>query len=79
MTRPTAHEVAKMARDYYDLPNNGAGGNLHIVLDDGNLGTGSIAHCLERAKSRGDEPGILLAEAMLKLTPTQRRNVMRNC
>lgn len=37
MTRPTAHEVAKLIRLHYARRDHGAGGCMHVQLDDGNL------------------------------------------
>ena len=37
MNKPTILEVMPLVKAYYEKPENGAGGNLHIVLDDGNI------------------------------------------
>ncbi len=67
-----------MARDYYKLPGNGCGGNLHIVLDDGNLETGHVQFCLDQAQEHNDEKGIELAKALLDLTEDQRDTIYQS-
>lgn len=52
-------------------------GSLHIVLDDGNLETSSVSFCMEWAEKEGDREGKALAEALLTLSPTQRRKLYR--
>ena len=37
------------------------GGNLHIVLDDGNFGADSVKFCLEYAKQHNDYWGQVIA------------------
>lgn len=73
----TRHEVTQMARDYYAKPGNGAGGSLHIVLDDGNIKDDSVEFCRKWAEDAGDEDGVRLAEALLGLSKTQRLRVRR--
>ncbi len=41
-----------LVRQVYDAPGGNVGGNLHIVLDDWNLETGSIEWCLEQSGAR---------------------------
>ena len=38
--RPIAREVASLIVRHYAQPNHGAGGCLHVQLDDGNVGDG---------------------------------------
>jgi uncharacterized protein (TIGR02996 family) len=45
-------------------------GNLHIVLEDGNVDTESVAYCMSLCAERDDELGQLLAMILLSLTPT---------
>lgn len=73
--RPKVPEVREMAKAYCERPGNGAGGNLHTVLDDGNLRDRDLRWSLEHARSVGDDEAARIAEAMLKMTPTQRRKV----
>jgi hypothetical protein len=74
----TVGQVLKMARDYYKLPGNGCGGNLHIVLDDGNLETHHAQSCLNWAKEDNDEKGVELAKALLDLTEDQRDTIYQS-
>lgn len=64
---------------YYTLPLNGAGGSLHIVLDDGNVDDGHIEYCIKRANEKGDELGVYLGKALLTMSKTQRRKIYRKC
>jgi hypothetical protein len=66
-----------MIREYYALPGNGAGGSLHIVLDDGNIETGHIKYCREYAVERGDWRGVLIADALLARTLRGRGKICR--
>lgn len=45
---------------YYDELGNCTGGNLHIVLDDGNIEHHNIFWCQELCKKEGDEIGYLI-------------------
>jgi hypothetical protein len=71
--RPVARDVGKLIASYYKKPGNGAGGSCHIVLDDGNIGTDSIAFCLEQCDFRKDAEGRAIMLAFLQMTKTQRR------
>ena len=48
---------------YYNIPGNEAGGNLHIILDDGN-NKDFIEYCKQRAKDNGDSLGMLLCDLL---------------
>lgn len=52
---------------YYEMPGNGAGGSLHVVLDDGNHERSSVEFCLNYAIKDGDKAGEALARALLAL------------
>lgn len=75
-TKPTVPDVAPLVRAYYALPLNGAGGSLHIVLDDGNVSDGDVEFCVARAEERGDEDGAALARVLLRMSKTQRRKLV---
>jgi hypothetical protein len=64
--------VLECVKDYYKLDNNAAGGNLHVVLDDGNIEDGSIKFCTEYAVKNNDYFGLILGKLLLKLTYDQR-------
>lgn len=69
-------EVNAAVRAYYAKPGNMAGGNLHIVLDDGNVGSGDIQHCIDRCIEQGDTDGEALARMILSMSKTQRRKIL---
>ncbi len=71
-TKPTLPEVKPLVNAYYALPENGAGGELHIVLDDGNKERSSVRYCIERAQH---EETVWLGRVLLLLSNSQRRKV----
>ena len=73
--KPAISEVLPLVRDYYNKPGNGAGGSLHIVLDDGNISDGDVQFCLNDAKERGDNDGVSLAEKLLLMSKAQRKKL----
>lgn len=70
------HVVAAAIDAYYDLPDHTTGGNLHIVLDDGNVEDSSILWCRRHAASEGDYISMLLADLLLQLDIEQRKNLV---
>ena len=75
--KPTVPEVLPLAITYYAKPGNGAGGNLHIVLDDDNIDDEHIQFCLDLCTSESDKDGIELCNKLLRMSKTQRRKVCR--
>ena len=73
--KPTREEVSKLVKDYYAKPDNLVGGNLHVVLDDGNIQDYHIELCLKQAEEERDEDGIILAKALLEMSLTQRKKI----
>jgi len=73
--RPRVPDVIALARAYYAKPGNRVGGNLHIVLDDGNMEDQHIEWCRQLAQNAGDVDGVALADKLLALTRTQRRKI----
>jgi len=73
--KPTVPEVLPIVKAYYAKPNNGVGGSLHIVLDDGNVETSSVEFCKEYARQNNDLDGVALAELLLKMSYTQRKKL----
>lgn len=65
-------EVSPWVDVYYSLPNNGAGGNLHIVLEDANVKDNDVLYCIEAAEKDGDLCGSLLGKILLRMSKTQR-------
>ena len=75
--KPTIPEVLPLVQAYYAKPGNGAGGSLHIVLDDGNIETHFVEFCKEYALENNDQDGVELAELLLHMSYTQRRKLYR--
>jgi hypothetical protein len=73
--RPTVADVVKMVNAYYRLDGNSVGGNLHVVLSDGNLETKHVEYCRNHAAEQGDVQGVEIADAMLAMSITQRNKV----
>ena len=48
----------RLANDVYKQPRGGAGGNLHIVLDDWNIEDDSIRHCMDTTNLGPNYPNI---------------------
>lgn len=67
--------VIELARFYCDTLDNPSGGNLHIVLSDGNIQTADVEFCREEARNARDHVGLALAELLLELTEEERQEV----
>jgi hypothetical protein len=65
-------QLALRVRAYYRKPGNGAGGNLHIVLDDRNVEASHLVFCHNRCEAAGDEDGVALALDLLDLSRIER-------
>lgn len=72
LEKPTIPDVMPYVLWYYNLPSNGAGGSLHIVLDDGNISDFDVQFCIDYAKDAGDVAGVQLGQLILKMSKTQR-------
>lgn len=70
--KPTVPEVAPLVREYYDMPGNGVGGSLHIVLDDQNVDDRHVDMCIGRARECGDDAGRWLGTLLYCMSKTQR-------
>lgn len=75
--KPTVPEVLPQINAYLAQPGNSVGGNLHIVLADGNVKDSHVQFCLDEAVADGDEEGARLARLLLKMSKTQRRVIYR--
>jgi len=71
-------DLVRPAWEYYQREGNSVGGNLHIVLDDGNVERSHVEFCLERATAEGDEAGVVLARLLLAASRTQREKLKAN-
>lgn len=77
-TKPTFPEVKPLVQAFYKLPNNGAGGRLHIVLDDNNVDDDSVDFCLNEARMSHDILAENLAYLLLMMSKTQRLKLSQN-
>jgi hypothetical protein len=73
MMKPTIPYVTPFVCAYYE--DNGAGGSLHVVLDDGNVDDCFVESCIEYAKENGDDVGVKLGEILLQMSKTQRNKL----
>lgn len=71
-TKPTLPEVNPIVKAYYELDGNGAGGDLHVVLDDGNYHRSHIKWCIMAAR---DGESRALGFVLLMLSNSQRRRL----
>ncbi len=69
--------VREWIRAYYAKPEHEAGGNCHVVLDDGNIRDKDIMWTLDRCVTAGDADGAFLMLALHMMTGTQRRKLCR--
>jgi len=76
--KPSMSDVSEMVLDYLSHPENGVGGSLHIVLDDGNTDNDSVAYCRKYAAEVGDDAGVRLADALALLTEEDRDALYAN-
>lgn len=72
MDKPTIPDVMPLVLEYYALPGNLVGGNLHIVLDDGNVKNSDVEFCINKCREYNDLKGIVLCELLLRMSKTQR-------
>jgi hypothetical protein len=77
MTKPSAKITVPEVIDKFKSYNakHGAWGNLHIVLEDQNLGDDSVKACIRFAEYSDDKEGKELAEFLLTLSQTQRLRI----
>lgn len=71
-TKPECPEVLPLVRGYYAQFGNGAGGSLHVVLDDQNVDDCFVDGAIGRALSVGDIDGMALAAVLRTMSKTQR-------
>ena len=75
---PLKPVVGVLISYYRDELMNSSGGNLHIVLDDGNIGDNDIWYCQEECEKRGDDMGYLIATVLRNFTETEREKMYNN-
>lgn len=76
--KPTIPDVMPVAKAYIAKPGNSVGGNLHIVLEDGNVHDDHIKFCLDQCIQANDRDGVYLCELLLRMSRTQRTKISRN-
>ena len=73
--------LKKLCETLYSLPNCGAGGNLHILLDDDNYDDDSVMFCLKECLLNPEHPssslGILICTEILKMSMAERSVFIR--
>jgi hypothetical protein len=74
----TCKEFAVLAQAYLAKDGNSVGGNLHIILDDGNLEDRNIDFCINQAEECGDVDGVVLGKTLRQLSMTQRNKLYKN-
>lgn len=70
--------VCHLIRFYYDDisgPGNLAGGNLHVVLDDGNLDDRFIFFCREQAEAEADWLGVYICDWLREIPLDERERL----
>ena len=61
--------IKDLIQYYYNYsPDNGCGGYLHAVLDDGNIEHSSIQHHQEDCEKNNDSLGGLICDVLLEFT-----------
>jgi hypothetical protein len=64
-----------LIRFYYEDLGNRTGGNLHVVLDDGNLDDDCIEVCETLCKEEHDSFGLFLCEVLKSMSVRKRQAV----
>ncbi len=72
MIGKTVDLLIECCKAYYEVDENSVGGSLHIVLDDGNLETANILHCIDDAYRNNDLAGVILGKLLLSVSYKQR-------
>ena len=63
---------------YYNNLDNGCGGYLHIVLDDGNIEHSNISWCKEECEKNNDSFGVFLSDLLLCFTEDELYDMYEN-
>ena len=66
-----------MTKNYYKKEGNEYGGNLHLVLDDGNIDKHHILFCLNECKKDKDGDGINICNILLKMNKSELKNTIQ--
>lgn len=70
-------DVLPLLKEYCSREGNSVGGNLHIVLDDGNIEDDNIAFCLRQClySNPMDNLGAALCHLLKDMSKTQRKKI----
>jgi hypothetical protein len=75
--RPTVPQVCKLVAEWYARPGNEAsGGQLHVILDDGNMDGRFLREY--REKLAGDPLAVAILDALMRMSHRQRYRVYGN-
>lgn len=69
---PTVEKMAEWIEWWYTFPDHGAGGNLHIVLDDENVEDHHLTWTRGYCDERGDQTGSNLCLLLRRMTEDDR-------
>lgn len=64
--------ILELCSDYY--ANFITGGNLHIVLDDGNVENDDIEFCIREAEENNDKDGVIIGKKLLQMSLKERED-----
>lgn len=67
--------IKDLIKFYYEDLGNSAGGNFHIVLDDGNIEDGHVLFCQQQAEKNNDTFGIFLGQILMTFTEDERKKM----
>lgn len=67
--------LLKQIKQYLAIEGNEVGGNLHIVLDDGNLEDKHILWCRARCMDIHDVLGVYICDNLLRMTYKEREDI----
>ena len=72
--KPTIPDVLPLIKAYRDAGHH-VGGNLHVVLDEGNIRDSDILFCRDEAIAHQDHEGVKIANLLLQMSKTQRSKI----
>lgn len=70
--------IKELIAYYYEMPEKGAGGLCHIVLDDGNFGFENINYCQYECEKAGDTFGVFLCDILTEFTDEELEEMYDN-
>lgn len=69
-------DVFNLIQEYYQIPENICGGNLHAVLDDGNFDYDSIIEGYKQCKVNKDYLGMLICSLLMNFDEVEISRMM---